>query len=358
MKKVFLYISIGIILLSIPVTVFLVGRSQEIRKRAAPASTLSLIPATVTKKVGETFKLEVKLDTAGNQVMTVQITILYDPAKLAVEDITNGPMAPSIRVSGKANPNGSATITVGAKDTITPITGTGTVAVVTMRAVAATTTPISVKFSPHPDTYANALNETSSVIIGLTGSNVIVLNADGTQGSAASSVNTSTQSGTLETTPGATLTPTPTTIPESTGSGQATQSALLIQSPANNEDVTSTTPSIQGKGVPNSTITVVIHSDPVTDTVTVDANGNWVYTPKTALSPGTHTVEAMYTDPTTGQTQTRTITFVVAASGGTTEEVSTGSAIPVSGTVETTILIISLGALLFTTGALLPLFIR
>jgi hypothetical protein len=363
MKKVFLYISIGIILLSIPITVFLVGRSQEIRKRAAPASTLSLTPATVTTKVGETFKLDVTLDTAGNQVMTVQISVLYDPTKLAVEDITNGPMAPSIRVSGKASPNGSASITVGAKDTITPITGTGTVAVITMRAVTASAAPISVKFSPHPDTYANALNETDNVIIGLTGANVIILNADGTQASSATSTVTATQSATqtvAETTPSATLTPTPTTIPESTGSAQATQSALLIESPTDNENTTSTTPSIQGKGVPGSTITVVIHSDPVTDTVTVDANGNWVYTPTTPLSAGTHTVEAMYTDPTTGVTQTRTITFVVAASAdtGTPQEVSTGSAVPVSGDTQTTIFVISLGALLFLSGALLPLFVR
>lgn len=359
MKKVFLYISIGIILLSIPITVFLVSKNQEIRKRAAPASTLSLTPATVTTKVGETFKLNVTLDTAGNQVMTVQISVLYDPTQLAVEDITNGPMAPSIRVSGKANPNGSASITVGAKDTITPIAGTGTVAVITMRAVTASATPISVKFSPHPDTYANALNETDNVIIGLTGANVIVLNADGTQAASASNVSTSTQSGTLTTTPSVTLTPTPTTIQESTGSGQATQSALLIESPADNENTTSTTPSIQGKGVPGSTITVVIHSNPVTDTVTVDANGNWVYTPTTPLSAGTHTVEAMYTDPTTGVTQTRTITFVVAAAGSTgTEEVSTGSAVPVTGDTQTTVFVISLGTLLFLSGALLPLFVR
>jgi hypothetical protein len=220
-----------------------------------------------------------------------------------------------------------------------------------MRVLAASVSPITVLFSPYPDTYANALNEANSVIIGLTGANVLLLNADGTQASGTSNVNIAT--------PSATLTPTPTMIPESAGSEQATQSALLIESPANNENITSTTPSIQGKGIPNSTITIVIHSDPVTDTVTVDANGNWVYTPKTALSPGTHTVEAMYTDPATGQTQTRTITFIVAASGSTgTQEVSTGSAIPVSGNTETTILIIALGALLFATGALLPLFVR
>jgi hypothetical protein len=357
MKKVFLYISIGIILLSIPVTVFLVGRSQEIRKRAAPASILSLSPATTTKKVGDTFTLEVKLDTADNQVMTVQLRILYDPTKLRTEDITNGPFAPTIRVSGKADPTGAATITVGAKDNATPMKGSGTVAVLTMRAVAASSTPISIRFSPHPDTFANALNEEGSVLIGLQNANVIILNSDGTQGSTSTpsttltSGDTSTQSGVQPTT---TLTPTPTIIQQSTGSAEASSSALAIESPTLNEEIASTTPEIRGKGIPGGTITIVIHSDPITDTVTVDANGNWVYTPSTPLSPGTHSIEAMYTDPTTGETQTKTITFTVAGDETATSE-STASAIPVSGTIHTTLLLISLGIVFIVSGALLPL---
>jgi hypothetical protein len=362
MKKVFLYISIGIILLSIPVTVFLVSRNQEIRKRAAPASTLSLSPSTITKKAGETFTLEVKLDTGDNQVMTVQLAIIYDPAKLTTEDITNGPMAPTIRVSGKANPNGIASITVGARDNATPITGAGTIAKLTLRALSASAAPATIKFSPHPDTQANALNETSNVIIGLTGANVVILNADGSQATtnsvpaALNPENNATQSGT-QATQSALLTPTPTVIQASTTDSQASSSALLIESPELNEDVATQVPEIRGKGVPGSTITVIIHSDPITETVTVDANGNWVYTPSSPLSPGEHSVEAMYTDPTTGQTQTQTITFTVAAGESAPEE-STGTAIPVSGNVQTTVLLMILGTLFLATGIVLPVFVR
>jgi len=358
MKKIFLYISIGIILLSIPVTVFLVSKNQEIRKRAAPATSLSITPTSTTKKVGETFSLEVKIDTGDNQVMTVQIQLLYDPTKLATEGITNGPLAPSIQVSGKAEASGKASITVGARNNATPIKGVGTIAVVTFRTLTAADDPISIRFASYPDTFANALGEGNNVLVSAGGASVKILNADGTQASDGSSAitlnaqNTATQSGVSDTAV-VTLTPTPTTIQESTTSTSASSSALLISSPIINEDVTSTTPQIRGKGTPGTTITVIIHSDPITATVTVDASGNWIYTPTTPLTAGTHTVEAMYTDPTTGETQTKTITFVVPGSQSTTEE-STGSAMPVSGNIHTTMLIILLGTLCVVAGIVLP----
>ena len=124
MKKVLLFVFIGLIILAIPATVFLVGQNQEIRKRAAPASTLSLSPSTTTKKVGDTFTVEVKIDTGTNQVGVIQLRIVYDPAKLQGVDITNGPLAPSISVSGKIDATGKASITVGAKNNTQPITGT------------------------------------------------------------------------------------------------------------------------------------------------------------------------------------------------------------------------------------------
>lgn len=180
MKKIFLFVFIGLILLAIPLTVFLMGQQQELRSRAAPASTLSLSPSTLTKKVGETFALEAKIDTGTNQVGVVQIRIIYDPAKLEAVDISNGPLAPSISVSGKIDPTGKASITVGAKNNTHPITGSGTIAIVTMKALAASGTPVSVRYSPLPDTYANALGEQENVLIGTTPANITIVNADGT----------------------------------------------------------------------------------------------------------------------------------------------------------------------------------
>lgn len=358
MKKVFLYITIGIALLAVPITVYVVGQNQDTRKRAAPASTLAFSPSATTVKAGDKFTLAVKLDTAANQVGLIQLRIVYDPAYLEAEDITNDIFAPSIRVSKKIDPNGKVSISVGAKDNTHPINGSGTIAVLSMKALKASATPILVKFTPSPDTTANALNETDTdVIIGRSPAAITITGTNGT-------VPTTTTTPKLTLTP--VLTPKTTTslLPvvsptlAATTSATASNSALLITSITDNEQVATSTPQIKGKGVPGSTITIIIHSDTAqTATVTVDANGNWVYTPTTPLESGDHTVEVMTTNPNTGATQTDTTQFVV-ASGNTTAESSTGSAIPVSGTTSMTLIALSIGLLFLVSGIALPLLLQ
>lgn len=341
MKKIFLFVSIGIILLAIPLTVFFVGKNQDIRKKAAPASTLSLSPSVITKKAGETFTIEAKIDTGTNQVGVVQIRVVYDPAKLQAVDITNGPLAPSISVSGKIDATGKASITVGARNNTQPITGSGTVAILTMKAIAAAASPVSIRFTPLPDTYANALGEQDNVLIGTTPANVAILNADG---SAASPVSDTVPTAA----PSVALTLTP--APAATDSGVATPSAVTIESIEKNEEVTTDTPTFSGKAPPGSTVTLTIYSEPRTVVVTVDANGNWTYTPEEGLESGPHTVTAMVSDPTTGETSTTSVPFVL----GSASE----SAIPVSGNFEVTLALIMLGVVLMLSGILIPVFTR
>ncbi len=351
MKKVFLFVFIGLMLLAIPATVFLVGKNQEVRKRAAPASALSMIPTTITKKVGDTFTLEVKLDAATNQVGIVQLRIVYDPAKLQAQDITNGPLAPSIRVSGKIDPIGKASITVGAQSAAQPITGSGTIAVLTMKVLESSATPVSIRFAPAPETFANAIGEgENNVLIGTTGANVTLLNADGSQPTPGSTPANNNQEQ-LGASPTATPSATPALSPtlEATDSAQATPSAVTIDSIQENEQVYTDKPTFSGKAPPGSTVTLTIYSEPQTVVVTVDENGNWTYTPTEGLESGPHTVVALASDPTTGETQTTTVPFIVDASG---------SGMPVSGDVNITILLIVAGLALFLTGALVPVFIQ
>jgi plastocyanin len=440
MKRIFLFFSIGLILLAIPLTVYLVGKNQEVRKKAAPASTLSLIPSTLTKKVGETFTLEAKIDTGSNQVGVVQVRIIYDPAKLQAVDITNGPLAPTISVSGQIDATGKASITVGARSTTQPITGAGTVAILTMKALAASASPVSVRFVPQPETYANALNEQDNVLIGTTPATITILNADGTTATAGNE-NGASPSATL--TPSITLTPSPTPTPaiinfggsqgftyspaqttvrvgqtvtwkgdfashplESSdslwtmvntgtefshtfsapgtyeyfckahgtetsgmkgqitvvsttstptptpkiGGAEATPSAVTIDSIKKNQEVTTDKPTFSGKAPPGTTVTLTIYSEPHTVVVNVDANGNWTYTPDEGLEPGPHTVTATVSNATTGQTSTTTVPFVL---GSATE-----SAIPISGTFETTLILIALGAFFMLSGIVMPFVIK
>lgn len=336
MKRVVFIVVSVLILLAIPVTVYLVRQRQELRKKAAPATTLSLTPATVTKQVGETFSLEVTIDTGENQVVAAEVHLIFDPDKLEAQTITNSTLFPNILTSGVVD-RGTASITVGAADVKTPIKGGGTVAVARFKALAGTTSPISVRFAQN--TFVGGLGEGSTnVLVGSTPATVTVTGA-------ATVTPTATPSGSLLST-----SPTPTLI--ATGSAQATSSAVQIVSPGTSSSVSTTTPTIKGKAPPGSTVTLTVYSTPQTIVVKADSSGNWSYTFSTPLDTGPHNVVASATD-TSGQTQTATTSFVVAAgaSGAATQ-----SAIPVSGNISWTYILIASGLLLLATGLIFPVF--
>ncbi len=336
---------------------------------AAPSTSLTLTPAVQTVTVGgSNFKLNVDIDPGENQVVSADIRLTYDPTKLEAQTITNGSSAPRVLASGIIE-NGTASIKVGAASNAQPITTRGTIAVVTFTAkdVTSNFTPALVQFASN--TFVGGLNEpTANVLKGTTPAKITINGAvDDTSaanfasGSATLTPTltpTSTPSITLSLTPTATptagLTPTLTPTPNASNSAEATSSASALQilTPKQDADISTSRPVIQGTAAPGSIVTIVIHSDAgITVTVTTDANGQWVYTPTAPLDPGLHSVVASAQDEK-GTTQTATTTFVVASGAGAEVTNATVSAVPVSGTIETTLLLLSLGVLLIATGAI------
>ncbi|MEK7577305.1 MAG: Ig-like domain-containing protein [Patescibacteria group bacterium] len=342
MKKIVL-ILIGIItLLAIPATVFLSMRSQELRKKAAPATTLTLSPTTVTKKIGDEFTLEAKINTGDNQAIATEINLIFDATKLEAISITNGAAFPNILSSGSVGA-GTASIAVGAANTTTPVKGAGTAAVIKFKALAATTSPISIKFSP--ETFVGALGEsTTNVLVSSIPATISITTATGTTGTPPTPNTTIT--------PSVSLTPTLAASSSASASASVTSSALQITSPTSNEALVTKQPTIKGKGPPNSTVTITIYSEPQTVTVVTDANGNWSYAVPAPLAAGPHTIVIAALDPTTNQTKTATLAFVV--SDGL-ENGASGSAMPVSGVIEQTLLLLFIGVTFIIAGAILPM---
>lgn len=336
MKRLVIILISLITLIAIPASVFLTMRSQELRKKAAPATTLTLTPTTLTKAVNDEFTLEVRMDTADNQIVAVDLKLTYDPAKLQAEWIHNGTMFPNILTSGTVG-NGTVSMALGATNTTTPITGTGTVATIKFKALAETTSPVAVRFAA--DTFVGALNEGSTNALTSTVPATITIGSGGGNQLA----------GTV--TPTTTLAVTPTLTPTLSASDSASPSAVTIDSPTRNESVTTQQPTIEGKAPPGTEVTVTIYSDPITVTVTADANGNWSYTMEEPLPAGPHTIVVAAQDPATGKSHTATLAFVVATGD---ENGASGSAIPVSGAVENTILLLSIGMLFIVTGSVIP----
>lgn len=349
MKKILLYIGIGLLLLAVPATVFFVGQQRELRAKAAPATTLTLTPITQTVDVGTVVKLNVDIDPGANQVVSADIYITFDPTKFTDVGIKNGSIAPRILSSGIVE-NGTASIKLGAASNAQPITTRGTIAVVTLTAANPTGNfaPSTVQLASN--TFVGGLNEpTANVLVGTIPAK-ITITGTGTSDS------TATNSASLLAT---TLTPTLTPTLAASDSSPASPSALQILSPAKDSEVTTSQPAIQGKAPPGSTVTIVIHSSSEqTATVTADANGNWIYTPTTPLEPGLHSVVAS-AQTSTGATQTVSASFIVAGAGGTgSGDGSSESAVPISGAVETTLILVGLGVLFITGGMLMPVFIR
>lgn len=329
MKKVFLLLSIVLILIAIPATVFLVGQQQEVRKKAAPATTLAFSPATVNKKVGEMFSLEVTIDTGENQVVAAELHVVYDPVKLEAQTITNSTLFPNILTSGTVE-RGAASITVGAASATKPITSTGTIAVVRFKTLEKTDAPATVRLAPN--TFVGGIGEgATNVLVGTTPA-TITITGDGTS---------SQQSAT----PSAQLSPTPTASLSAT---------LTITNIASGSTIADDTPTIRGKAAPGAVITITIYSTPQTVTVKADANGNWSYTPVTPLADGPHNVVVSAAD-SSGATKTATTQFVVAAGGSATPSATatiSAQPIPRSGTISWTLITLTAGLVVFLGGAL------
>lgn len=332
MKRTVVIIFAIFLLLAIPISVFVVMKNQELRKKASPATSLSITPTTLAKTVGEEFTLEVKMNTAENQIVAVDLKIIFDATKLEGVWIRNGSMFPNILSSGVVG-SGTASIALGAPNTTTPVTGTGTVATLRLKAIAATTTPVTVRFGS--DTFVGALNE-------------------GSTNALQTSVPATITIGGGATTPTPTSL-TPTLTPTLRATDSASPSAVTISSPAPNASVNNTQPTLRGTAPPQTTVTITIYSDPITVTVTSDANGNWTYTLAQPLASGPHTIVVAARDPVSGQSRTATLAFVVATGD---ENGATGSAVPVSGAVENTLLLLGLGLLFIITGSIIPAFAK
>ncbi len=338
MKKLFLLISILLVVIAIPATVLLVQRNTELRKRAAPATVLSITPSKITKKIGDEFSFDVTIDTGDNQVIAAEIHLTFDQTKLEAETITNGTLFPNILASGVVD-KGVASITVGAASAAQPVKGTGTVATVKFKALQKTDTPISIRFASN--TFVGSPGEgTTNALSGQNGATVTITEGTGAGG-------TGTPTPTTTPNPSGTITLTPTPTPTGTASG----SALLITYPTKDSILTTTRPTFQGKATPSATITVTIYSAPQTGTTTTDSSGNWSFTPQTALTTGSHQLVVTATDTTTGASQTTSTTFIIQSSTST----STSSAVPVTGIMDNTYLLIALASILLIAGISIPI---
>jgi hypothetical protein len=112
---------------------------------------------------------------------------------------------------------------------------------------------------------------------------------------------------------------------------------------------------LQGKSLPNSYITLIIHSNPIVVTVKTDSNGLWTYNLERPLSPGKHTTYVALVNPEGNRIRSEIKEFFIsttfAASSNNESLVLTSASFesPQKKFIYSTIIIIaaSIGSLLF-----------
>lgn len=385
MKKIIIFAVIILLLATIPLVVFFVQKNQEIRSRAVSATSVRFSPTSLTKSLTDAqFNVDIQISTGVNQINGASFTIPFPKNILEVVEINKNDSAftdggqinqnlidlgntsgsikyffysstgyiqsptdgdswitiATIKFKPKANgvgtisftTDGSSTLTavdVGTESTDNPViggnSGWNSTVSVTVGGQSSTNTPT-------PTTGASTNTPTPTT--GITGTNTPTVSVTRTPTPTTSVTKTPTPTGSI------TRTPTPTGSPQSTGTPTPTTTSgtLAITNVTTDQTLTSKRPTFRGTSKPNSTITIVINSDPITGVVTANSSGSWTYTPDVDLDEGHHTISVTEQAPD-GSTRTTSSSFYINTTGT-----------PSTGTVSNTIMLIGTGLILVLMG--------
>jgi len=222
-KKILIIIGALILLISIPLTIFLVKQRQELRMKAAPATILSLTPATLTKAVAETFTVNIVVNTGENSIVSADIDLSFDPTVLEALSISAGsffesPTEPTRLINNTTGKINYSLFTLTAKQ------GSGTLATITFKGKAAGVSQVAFD----PTTTVGGIGETEALSRTEPGSYVIASAATPTPTPTTGPTITPTQTPTPSPTSVLTMTPTPT---PTSGTGGLGPTAISTPTP-------------------------------------------------------------------------------------------------------------------------------
>lgn len=155
------------------VLVTAVQKPQELRRKAAPATTLSFVPSSTTVQRGAAFTLDVAVDTGENTISAVDLTVSFDKDRLKAQAIVAGDFLTTVLVSGSIT-DSQAKITLGSPPTF-PHKGKGKLATVTFQAKGEGTTQVRVDDA----TQVAGIGEGDNVVVGKTPATVTITGGGG-----------------------------------------------------------------------------------------------------------------------------------------------------------------------------------
>lgn len=135
MKTKLSLIGFLILLISVPVTLYMVHLQQGLSSKATPATTLKFDPTTVSVGIGEQVSLNIMVDTSANEIISTDLVITYNPVFLEAVSIAPGSFWESptqIKAPSIDNTNGKIIYSF-YTTTSTGKSGSGTLAIVTFK---------------------------------------------------------------------------------------------------------------------------------------------------------------------------------------------------------------------------------
>ncbi len=204
-------VALFLLLVGVVAGIVLVQRPQDVRREAAAATSLSISPTSQTKSAGDAVAFSVVMNTGVNQVVGMDLKLMYDPSVLSVTSISKGQAISgfdTIIRNTVDNTNGTIVYSLFSVDKTKAVYGSD-LPVLTIAATVKSTAPSgthTITFAP--ETSVAAISEGQNVIASMVNGSLVI--------STANELNTIAPTSTSV--PVATGVPTATTAPSSGGS--------------------------------------------------------------------------------------------------------------------------------------------
>lgn len=173
MKLLRPFLPILVLAFALGVVLTATQKPQELRQKAAPATTLSFTPATTTVQRGVIFALDVIVDTGENTISAVDLSVSFDKDKLKAQSIATGNFLTNVLVAGSVTER-QVKITLGSPPT-SPHKGKGKLATITFQAKGEGTTQVVFDDT----TQIAGIGETGNIVVGKTPAIVTIAGGGG-----------------------------------------------------------------------------------------------------------------------------------------------------------------------------------
>ncbi|MFH0863579.1 MAG: cohesin domain-containing protein [Candidatus Gottesmanbacteria bacterium] len=160
------WLSLGLVfavLIILPITIIALQKARfETRKGAAPATVLSLEPATTTIAPNQPFDVNVHINSGANQIIAVDLVLTYNPAILKVNNITAGSFLVNPQQINKTIDNGAGKViySIYTPNRTDAKSGEGTLAIINFEGISTGTSGVIFD----PQTGIGALGESESAL--------------------------------------------------------------------------------------------------------------------------------------------------------------------------------------------------